>query len=779
MLEMLVANRDRLRLGDLVPVGDLWDAVAGGDEAFSDVLLNKVRNSRRLYQTRLRAMLEEDPQNLVANDRIVKTLLLADLCPEVPALMDLTPAKLAHLNWGSVTSPLAGREGNTVWSRLVEWSARCGEIRLSDDGANPVVTLQVSGVDTEGVVKEAAGVFDNIGNRCRKVREILFQGVRAPGDELFTRHVFLWKGTERGVALLPAVVRELNDEMVRNPDDEWKVIVAWPFDPDHRDRSESVGRVERHQASQKETRTIAWLPAFLTQKAQEDLGKLVTIDYLLRGDQLDQYGQQLWSMQDRVAARSILESQRNALSNALRLALEGAYGFRDNPLPGTVDVDGADQRVFSLWPGVTLRPPVGATFRESLEHLVGQALEQQYPAHPTFEKEVRIGDLRKVLEVLQRAAQTGEPRVLVDRKDAGAVRQVVEPLELGKMGDTHFVPSERWKKHFDKQLAASGKSSPTVSELRAWVDRPQPTGLPDEVENLIIMAYALQANRSFVRAGGPYEATLDRLSGDLELRPEDLPSDVEWEAAKQRAATLFGIASTGPRTGANVRALARELQQKAERAGADAQRLPDELAAAAARLGVPSDRLRESARFRTAQAVSLLVQAVNRRDPTACMRQLALARMDTSAPAMSKTLTSLVEVLAALRDAPWGLLEKVGQITDDRRARAQQALDTLRQGLLADEHVTGLRLTFADVQQAAYGLLAMAPVGPPVTPTPTPVPPVIHPTPGAKIVDEGHQADVDAATWEALAADLARRMAQDSRLRLDVRWTLREGVDGE
>jgi hypothetical protein len=64
MLQLLVDRRDSLRLGDLVPVGDLWDAVASSEDAFSDILLGKVRYARKLYQQKLRPILEEEPEKL-------------------------------------------------------------------------------------------------------------------------------------------------------------------------------------------------------------------------------------------------------------------------------------------------------------------------------------------------------------------------------------------------------------------------------------------------------------------------------------------------------------------------------------------------------------------------------------------------------------------------------------------------------------------------------------------------------------------------------------------
>ena len=59
MLQLLVEKRQTLQVGDLVPVGDLWDAVAHGEEAFSDVLRVNFENAKRLYHNKLRPMLEE------------------------------------------------------------------------------------------------------------------------------------------------------------------------------------------------------------------------------------------------------------------------------------------------------------------------------------------------------------------------------------------------------------------------------------------------------------------------------------------------------------------------------------------------------------------------------------------------------------------------------------------------------------------------------------------------------------------------------------------------
>jgi hypothetical protein len=60
MLQLLVEQKNRLKLGDIVPVGDLFDAVAEGDEAFSDVMRVHFENAKKLYQQKLRPILERD-----------------------------------------------------------------------------------------------------------------------------------------------------------------------------------------------------------------------------------------------------------------------------------------------------------------------------------------------------------------------------------------------------------------------------------------------------------------------------------------------------------------------------------------------------------------------------------------------------------------------------------------------------------------------------------------------------------------------------------------------
>ncbi len=181
MLTLLVKRRDELRLGSLIPVGDLWDEIATGEQPFSEGTRIQFEQAKKLWAHKLLPLLEHEHavtwQDLQAgsadqaaarrfeNDaRLLKTLLLAALVPEVEALRALTAPRLAALNHGSVVSPVLGREGTLVLGKLQGWAARVGEIRISDD-TGKTVSLHISGVDIEPILANVANSTPT-GNAC-------------------------------------------------------------------------------------------------------------------------------------------------------------------------------------------------------------------------------------------------------------------------------------------------------------------------------------------------------------------------------------------------------------------------------------------------------------------------------------------------------------------------------------------------------------------------------------------------------------------------------------
>nr|MDT0665709.1 phage resistance protein [Micromonospora sp. DSM 115978] len=146
MRQLLIDHRDDLRLGQVVPLGDLWDVITrGADKPFTDALKAEFEGAQKLYERRLRPYLLDanglDEDSLAAarragpqaggdaaqatqvraftgDDRLVKTLLLSALAPSVPALRNLTSRRLSALNHGSITSPIPGGENARVAKKV-------------------------------------------------------------------------------------------------------------------------------------------------------------------------------------------------------------------------------------------------------------------------------------------------------------------------------------------------------------------------------------------------------------------------------------------------------------------------------------------------------------------------------------------------------------------------------------------------------------------------------------------------------------------------------------
>jgi hypothetical protein len=158
MLQILVERKDALKLGEIIPVGDLFDAMGDGSEAFSESLRLQFDNARKLYSQKLRPLIEsengirfeeaaalppDDPKvkSLRADDRLAKTLLLSALAPNVESLRGLTTSRLASLNHGTLISPIPGRENQLVLQKIRKWAAGgIGQIRIGDDNQNPTVS---------------------------------------------------------------------------------------------------------------------------------------------------------------------------------------------------------------------------------------------------------------------------------------------------------------------------------------------------------------------------------------------------------------------------------------------------------------------------------------------------------------------------------------------------------------------------------------------------------------------------------------------------------------
>lgn len=779
MLQLLVEQQDRLKLGDIVPVGDLFDAISEGDEAFSDVMKVHFENAKKLYQQKLRPILERDhglrfealndlpPDDVKArtlrnDDRLVKTLLLSALAPNVEALKGLTASRLAALNHGTIQSPIQGREAQMVLTKCRRWAAEVGQIKIGEEPTNPTISVQLTGVDVESIIVQAEGE-DNPGNRIRKIKDILFEqlGVRQE-DSLLINYDFTWRATKRSCEVLFANVVGVPDNSLNAQGEMWRVVIDYPFDSEGHGPADDLARLERYEATNdKPSRVIAWIPSFLSRQAQKELGTLVILDHILAGERFNNYVTHL-SPVDRAAARSLLENQQSQLRQRLINYLEGAYGIvkaADGSLDPTHQLPVADS-FRSLDPTFTLQPPVGAGLKEAFDHLLDQALKHQYTVHPLFDAEAKLNipALRRVYEVVERATQAPDGRVAVDQPQRREVRQIANPLKLGEMHETHFLLGQHWKNHFLRKEAEHGGPM-TVAKLRAWIDEPKPMGLPRELQNLILTSFAAQTNRSFFLHGGPYKAVIDALSDDLELREQSLPRQEEWDAAIKRGASVFGVAASPLMNAANVSKFVADVKAAAEQAKPDCDELSEALRKV---LPATSEGEAETPRYKTARATKNLVDTVVKAVPDAVVGVVANAEVFSSEAAMGTSLKKASEVTGALSQVNWELLEAVGRLEDARAEAARAISKDFKEALQKDEYAVAFRPTLGDVERRAVRLLADVPKTPPA-----PTPPVRR---SHALISGGNRDNVTLEEFDAIVEEVRKALGSNGDARLDLSW---------
>lgn len=794
MLQLLVDRRADLELGQLIPVGDLYDAIADGDEPFSEGMRLHFENAKRLYNLRLLPMLERhhgvtwdsiklgqaDPtaaKNLRNDARLLKTLLLGALVPEVESLKGLTAQRLAALNHGTFRSPIPGREAQDVLRKCRDWAGEIGEIKITED-QNPVISIQVTGVDIEPILR-AAEANDNAGNRRKKIRETLFEqlGIQDAGA-LFTTYEFVWRGTRREVELLYENVREMSDDRLRGRSGAWSVVIDFPFDDANFGPADDLARLGAYRGG--DTRTLVWLPSFLSNKALSDLGRLVVLDYILQGERFDNYAGHL-SFVDRVQAKALARNQLDQLRIKLRSQLEVAYGISTEPRDAVSNPLAADQQFQSLDPTLSPRPPVGADFRSAFENLLGQLFSHQYPAHPEFDTEIKASVVKKVWPEVQKAIESPGQRGLVqDNSTRKLVRAVVNPCQLGQMGETHLLIEPHWQSRFGQCHARDGGGPITVAKLRRWIDTPVPMGLPIELQNLIILAYAASTNRRFTLRGGPIEPTIDSLSDELELKEQALPNASDWQTALQRASSLFGLTLAQTLNAANVGRLVDDVKQaasgKREAVGRLVAQVRDRLSRYAA--GTPS------ARQQSAESAQSLLATLTQAAEADVVTSLATATLSTSEAAVSRTLGQAQACADALTNGNWQLFDVVRDLADHRRAAAAAIMSRLAEVLGADEHVVPLKSRLAELERDAMQLLAAAapvqsPLPAPAAPSgiapATPLPPVSPPGAGyngPEVVEEKQALHLSGAAAVAELDNLKARIARDRDLELTLSWRL-------
>jgi hypothetical protein len=460
-------------------------------------------------------------------------------------------------------------------------------------------------------------------------------------------------------------------------------------------------------------------------------------------------------------------------------AVEAAYAIRSEPMPGTLDPawDMSDSHFQSLFPTLMLQRPVGANLGEALEDLLDQALSHQFPKHPKFGQEIKFGkDLRQVLEVCQEAVRSPDGRVFVEEKPLRQkLKNICNPLELGQMSETHFVLDGKWKTHLNKMLTQSGQTNPQVGEMQRWTDLPDEKGLPKEIQNLLILVYADQTNRSFhhVHHGGNYTPTLDDLPNELELQEQTLPDLTDWNEVVTRVADIFGHAISKLLNASNLATMAAKVGESITEFKTDCEALPDKVQLVLKNLGIGETEFSKCDRVRTAKAVKSLLGNCDGEEPTALVGTIAHAKIETNSTSMGRSLKSAKALLECLGRTRWDLFSAVAQLQDDRKTAAELLIQDVCTWLKTDEHalVGGLASKLSDAEGRAIKLLT-----PPKAPEPIPAIKPPPPVPGKKWVQisKGQKDRLASKDWQATAEELREKLEENPAYRLTVQWLLEE-----
>jgi hypothetical protein len=720
MQQLLVDYRDTLPVGQLMPLGAIFDVLArGSDRPFTDKLVDEFEQAKRFYTLRLRPYLlqrygltEEQAASVAPRhafrgaDLVVKTLLLAALVPNVPALNGLTATRLAALNHGSIITMLPNQERALVARTLKELAAQFGEFRLSGSEDDPRVDLALIGVDTEGIIRDSRHADDDA-TRRRLVRQMLWDELKLPDDDAFeTRTDIVWRGTTRAVDVLMDNIRDrdrMPSGMFQPDPDTVRVVIDYPWDEGNHSPQDDILRVQELREQLDDTDTLVWLPHFLSDERKADLSTLIVINYLLERDRLTEVTP-LLTADDRHHARTQLESRRGALTVRLREALRRAYGVS---APDAADLGAkVDEHMLTLATGLQPRLLAGQGLRGAFERSCQQLLAHKYPGHPDFDPAgrgvaLKAAELDTVLAVVDRAAQDKVGRCEVLRADIPVLKKIANPLKLGVMHEAHFVLLHEWPDLINRK--AAGQADLAVGrELRPWIKAEQP-GLPTAVQNLIIACYAIQADKAWLRSGVPQQApALARITDDMTLRGQELPTEEEFAAASRRAEGIFRIARQPVRSARSVQALAQAAQRNATGRLAAAEALAAELDKHAPTLGLDAAAPRVQTARITCALLSRLVAAP---DATAAVRELAteLPRDNAIYLAHLESAELLTDVL---RKPDWRFLDDIAARADGQdQAQVSAIIDPLRRAAWHDEQEIRLAAPLRAADQAAIDLM--------------------------------------------------------------------------
>lgn len=724
MAELLSAGRDTLLVRDIIPVGDLYSPVVlGGSQPLTEDMKQHFAISARFYRQKMlpyllrkHGLAESQIADLmrghafVTEDRLAKTVLIAALAPEAKSLSNLTAAKLAALNWGTIDAFIPGTEAEQVLAIVRAWAGEFGEISIGG-GADPIITATLSGVDYDSIL-DRVRTEDNQQTRRELVRKLIGDELQLPPDNLVGRQLsHVWRGHRRTVRVKFGNVRDdsevLESDLIHS-DSEWKAVIDFPYDSGSHSPADDVARLRKLRESGRSANTIAWIPNFLSEARQGDLGKLVLLEYLLTGNRFEANADHL-APSDRGPARQTLESQRRTLRDVLVAALRQAYGV-NAPDDSNVGSDLGGNEIFStLAAGLTIAPPPTGTLLTGFRHALEIAWANEFPNHPDLgAEEVTTRRLAEALDLITSTIEAGGRRQGLASGEQRLAREVILPLGLGALNENVVVVDAahfswlgdlaRWESELGGGMTVGGLRV----KMRRW-------GMTSAMEDSILIVWSLLGNYEFSAVSTP---AIGSLPDAAVPRKANLPSEDDWTLAKSRAGSIFGVA---PEANLTARAIGRfAVAVKNQVSSSKVADLAAQLDAHSAMLGIDSSS--PTGRLATARRVGELITALTfASSDKGIVESLATFDLPAELTAHGSAHGSAERLAQELQGLDWGMVA-AAQARDD--AGFEAALSALREAAAVEESVVPLEPRLKDVAAKARALLVLVPPPGPSSPQP-------------------------------------------------------------
>jgi hypothetical protein len=718
LTEILVEHAEDLVIGDLVGVGDLFDVLAGGEDTADGPMKARFDAARQLYRHRLLPVIQAKhgtstqekcqrtrPSHPVhvgcsgcrekgcrTDNRLLKTLVIAALVPEVEPLKGLTASRVVALNHGSLRTPIPGTEGAAAAQRLRDYASTLECLHVGDQ-SDPLVHVELESVDVRPILL-AHQAHDSLGQRQRVLRALLFSRLGLSEEESArgepeAEHKVEWRGTMRHGTVRFANVRKLAPEQLLCPEgDDYRIVVDFPFDePDfYPQHDEEAVRKFRDETSG--SWTLVWLPTFFSQATKDLLGDYVILEHILGGNDRKKQAVAHLATDQQVRALQDLENLRTQKQSRLRQALEQAYGLA-SPDETTLDLEhAADRTLHLLRPGIdAIETRLAPSLTQALDAYARAVLDKRHPRHPSFGRKVTSHLVREALAIFSEVVDTDDRRIVTSKQRVEVAEDVLAHLGLARVvegGAVHLV-DDRVLRHLENERHRRALDRPTVRDMREILDETRQMGLPSIVEDLVVRCYARQTGRELVSYDRPFEGDAGKpLPADVVLERPDLPSQEAWSLARARAAEVFGYTSAKTLLGAeNLRALEREVSRLVDDVAPHARALPEKLETAMGAMAL--SQTGKVDRRVTALSSAALVETLRGRRGRALVEALAVAKLETSPTAVRESLRTSKEVLAVLGDSlVTRPLERAKERQNDS-LRLSAIVETVTKVLVRDE----------------------------------------------------------------------------------------------